>query len=195
MKYSSQILRLYFLVISVLLFLGCSDDEDINPYEQYYGIYEITRFESNIAVDLNDDGVNSTNLFDEILQISSSYDLRIKEAQYTDDDIFVDMSFPKTNISFDNPFNPQGTVSFTDYGAGIGFANFNNGAFFFETDQYIENAYTDNEPDDRIVYFLTGLVINEDETFSITLNKPFYDFAMGRWIYLEIEVLYERIVR
>jgi len=134
-------------------------------------------------------------LVDEILQINSSYDLRIKEPSYTNDDIFVELAFPKTNISFDNPFHPQGTVSFTNYGASVGFANFENGAFFFETDRYIEKAYTDNEPDDRIVYFLSGLVINEDQTISMKLSKTFYDFATAQWIYLEIDVLYERIIR
>jgi len=60
MKSFIQIPRLFLL--GLLVFLSCSDDERINPYEQYYGDYEITNFKSNTAVDLNDDGVTSTNL-------------------------------------------------------------------------------------------------------------------------------------
>ena len=77
-----QTLHIVFILLALCLY-NCSDDDIEDPLKNLRGSYNITSAISNIPVDLNDDGVSSVDLVNEINAFGNS-DLEIRPYSSTD---------------------------------------------------------------------------------------------------------------
>lgn len=176
-----------------LLVMACDSDDQATDvrYRQYTGNYKIVSFKSDIAVDLDHDGIASNELMDEIGTFDSRYDLKIRPNDNESSKIrLLDFSFPKTYLRF-SPTFPEGRVSFLGYGFTTRY-QFENSSFKLEDTSYVEHAYINNVEADKTVYLNSHLKILDPTHLTLTINKKFYDFSINEWIMLEIEVVYEK---
>lgn len=185
-------LKFYFSLAFLLALLSCSNDEPLdNQLEQYAGNYQIVSFESNVAVDLNNDGNASEELLDEISSFGRN-DLEIRPAvAQTNQAKLLSFFFPKTWITFQYPSSPEGSVEFLDYGFATHY-EFDGSTFLLEDKRYIEASNIDNIETNRTVTITSELQVINSDHLSMSIAKEYYDFSSGEWVLLNIAVTYEK---
>ena len=180
----------HFKLFFLLAVLVSCHSEDISN-NKYTGHYKIVSFTSNIAVDLNNDNITSFELINEIDSFDYS-DLEIRpHTDQTNETKLISFFFPKTELTFQYPSEPNGYVQFIPFGFGTTY-EFENNTFVLTNNNYIEQAYIDNVESNKIVSLNSNLNIIDDTHLKLLLSKEFYDFNNYNWIMLNIEVFYER---
>ena len=69
----------YLLLLVIFLNVSCSSSGDDNPTDNgfnYLGTWELTNLEISIAQDMNNDGIFSTNLKDELVCFQTTIDVK-----------------------------------------------------------------------------------------------------------------------
>ncbi len=182
------------LILMFTLLLGnCSENEIIDDtLKQYTGHYSVVSYKSNTAIDINNNGILTNELVDQIPAFGFN-DLEIRPHEYqTNKSKLISFTFPKTNITFDYDHNPEGFVTgFVKYGYGT-FFKFENNSFLLEKKSYTENLYIDNVRSDKEVFITSDLEIIDKNHLKISISKEYYDFSSTSWKRLEIDVIYER---
>jgi hypothetical protein len=183
--------NLSFLFL-ILIVVACSDDNSPDKQiAQLSGSYAIVSFQSNIEVDLNNDGESSDELMGEINSFGLN-DLEIRpQGQQLNQTQLVSFFFPKTWITFQYPNEPDGYVEFIDYGFGTQY-NLTGETLSLNDRQYIEESFIDNVESNREVRLTSDLRIIDANHLGLSLTKEFYDFNSNDWISLNIEIEYEK---
>jgi len=189
-----KFVKAFFVILSVV---SCSSDETITTEEfrAYTGNYNIVSFKANESVDLNNDGISSEELMNEIDSFNDYFsgDLYIRPDNNGYDDVqLISFTFPKTKITFESLLHPEGDVSFIGFG-NLSYYEFDSNTFILEERQYIEYAYIDNVEDNRTVYLESDLTVKDSNHLELKLRKEYYDFNDAQWKMLDIDVLYEKI--
>ena len=181
--------KLFFLL---LLIISCnSDDISNDKFEQYTGHYKIVSFIADVAVDLNNDNITSTELTNEINSFDFN-DLEIRpHDNLSNETKLIYFFFPKTWITFQYNSEPNGFVEFIPYGFGTRY-EFENNSFILKNNNYIELSYIDNVESNKTVSINSDLTIIDDMHLELSLNKEYYDFNNDEWIMLNIKVVYEK---
>ena len=185
---------LKLLFVSALLcgLSGCSNDDGTGSSgtkstPEIAGKYILVSMRSNISVDLNNDGILSTNLLTEIDdEVSPSQtDLEIKPV-FLDNELVQLMSFylPHPTLSFDNPTEPEGSVKYTPKGLGYEY-QYDNATNVITVD----NNNNGNVPSSGRLD--TVEVAGSDQLQAI-FEKYYYDFAINEWRLLTITCRYVR---
>ncbi|UZR99604.1 hypothetical protein [Chondrinema litorale] len=177
---NKKILRLYLIIFITPFLVNCSN-EDVIDNEQYVGNYKIISFQSNIAVDLNKDGITSEELVNEINTFDFN-DLEIKPN-------LLSFFFPKTWITFQYPSSPEGSIEFIDYGFGTTY-QYEKNSFSLNGKSYVEEAYIDNTQSNKTVMINSNLIIIDHNHLKISISKEYYDFNSNQWTLLDIDAIY-----
>jgi len=185
------------LLISGMLFLnfGCSSDDNQaeNDLKRVTGFYKVISFESNKMVDLNGDGVLSTELLDEIniFQYQQQGYLEIRPTYNNRN--FLWFTIPHTNLTIENTSDPNGYVIFTRSGFSTWYDlvgdSINLEDYSYEYDSWVDNVKTVRE-----VFLDPSMEIIDESHLSLKLTKEYYDFNINDWTPLEINIIYEKIV-
>lgn len=183
----------YFSLFLLLIVLtACSNDDSQNEaLRQYTGYYSMVSFQSDRSVDLNNDGLRTTQLLDEI-KMSNSYDLEIRPLEsHSNDSKLISFFFPKTNLTFQYPGEPEGYTEFTNYGFGTQYEFINN-TFQLQLRSYVEQNYIDNIQNDLEVTIESDLIILSENRLRLDISKEFYDYHANEWVRLAIEIIYQK---
>ena len=152
------------------------------------GVYKLISMSSDIEVDMNNDGITSTDLFMEIdaAFFDSSSELEIKPVIYNNN-VEEIMSFylPHSNVVVSTPGKP-GSVSFTKSGLGYVFD-------FNKTTQVITLENNDKNQDPAIYGEMKDIRLLSPGKLQATFSKYFYDFAAAKWQMLTLTCVYIKI--
>ena len=183
----APLLKLLFAALFLTGLTSCSKDDgaDGNTPE-LAGEYTVVSMTSNIPVDLNNDGIASTNLMDELgaaIANAQSPDLEIKPV-LLDNELVQVMSFylPHPTIDFSQPMP---TVQYSLKGMGYQY-EYNK-----RTNEITVEGAGNNGPV-PVPGRLETVEVTEDGNLDAVITKYYYDFATGKWIELTITCEYEQ---
>jgi len=179
----------YFLALSALVFISaCSNDTDTEKIPSIAGFYSMATMTADTAVDLDNNGVASANLMEEVPYYfdSAQYDLQITPTVYTDqpNNRLISVYLPNTNLSFDYPGEPNGYSSFSRSG-------FSNGYSYDEQSQQITILRAElNDAYEAEFGRLESLSIYGENKLVGIITKNYYDYVSASWKVLTITCLY-----
>ncbi|RNI28700.1 hypothetical protein [Rufibacter latericius] len=191
---TSPRLLLFSALISFLAFPSCSDDEEQDARPSIAGFYQFVSVTSATAVDLNKDGVASTNLMQEIEDYDFNYPfakLELRPTKYnTENHKLLDISFPHPNLTPYTDINSQAIVLHT--------TNSLNGTGYTYTYDEKTKAigivrpanHAQTEAEWGRLNSLTVLGTNQ---LTAKVTKDYYDFQINGWRELNITVVYEKV--
>lgn len=151
------------------------------------GSYHILSMTSDLSVDLNNDGLKSLDLLDEI--DSSFFDpnnpeLVIKPVIYNNQlEDLMSFYLPHANINTTNP-NTAGGVSFSRNGLG----------YVYNIDKNTQVINVDkNEHDSTSSGVMQSIEVLEQGMLKAIFKKSYYDFSSKKWVLLTITCVYKKI--
>ena len=136
---------------------------------------------SNETVDLNNDGINSTDLKQEITNYfeTNNYDLEIRKLDKNSPfELLLGIYLPVPNEYIDKPF---GTIFY------------NRNAHFRRINQNTNETLINQETEITNEIILEKLIILENGKIESKFNQRFYDFKTNSWKNLEIEIKYLKV--
>lgn len=184
---------LLLLVCAFVLF-GCEDEEMNNKpvlHEKYNGQYELFYSVSKEAVDLNNDGIESTNLLDENSMILfSTIEIRVPQ-DFLDNNEFVFCELWPTENNLRLKNNEVITVYKTPvYGWNYDLCGIILlGKFADDLKTCTLENVTENDGVSTLVD-LKSLEFMENETIKIIVIRKLY--TSRGWVLSEVESLYKR---
>ncbi|MGQ1947493.1 hypothetical protein ACT3CD_10400 [Geofilum sp. OHC36d9] len=192
---SNRKMIFFHLIIISLVLLSCQEDQtDVNNRpllkERFNGKYEIISSTSKIAVDLNDDGVESTNLFEENPMILLSK-IRIRipredELFLYDNEFVLSESWPTENehrladkeniIVYDlTGYDIYGNILIGEFNDSLSSATFRLDL---------------NDDGKNTLVEIKSFDVLEDETVKLIVIRKLY--TRNGWTTTEIESFYKR---
>jgi len=166
---------LHFFICIIIILTGCSrkdaaPDNTKQVHDQLHGKYKVISSTSRDAVDINMDGIATTDLLVEVPAINQSY--RGLEIRIVDKDKFLlDESWPQQYLDYGaNPdvYDPSVAINYVDQGATRLFSLKDN------SNEIIVKPDTDYIPDPVKFPFPTSVTIEGPELIKIVLNRKFY---------------------
>ena len=184
----APLLKIFLAALFITGFTSCSNDDGAaEDTSELAGEYTIVSMTSNIPVDLNNDGIASTNLMDELgeaIANAESPDLEIKPV-LLDNELVQVMSFnlPHPTIDLSQPNMP--TVEYSTKGMG----------YQYEYDKRTNEITVEGAGNTGPVPVpgrLDTIEVTEEGDLDAVITKYYYDFATGKWIELTITCEYEQ---
>ncbi len=189
----------FYLIACAILFIACdkTDEEGSNRpllKEKFNGKYELISSVSDKAVDLNNDGIASKNLFAEnstmffseiVIQIPHEEDLFLKENEFCFTELWptgndLRQKYKEVITTYKTPVNNP----FYDLKCNIRIGHFQDdlksGTLNKDVDEYWEKMPANYK----------SVEFGEDETIKITAVRKLY--TKKGWITTEIKSLYKR---
>lgn len=173
---------------------GCSSSEEdrgnkpsTSSSSSIGGSYNLVSMTSNIEVDLNDDGIVSTDLLTEIDPAffnSGAPELEIKPT-IVNNQLMPMMSFylPFPKLNFTTPGKPHGAVSYVRSGLG----------YYYQFDNATQTITINNNASNGVYGNVDNVQVAGKNTLKAVFNKNYYDFATAKWITLKITCIYKKI--
>ncbi|SNR16747.1 hypothetical protein [Tenacibaculum jejuense] len=175
--------KLYYSLAALALILLYSCSEDENQNFSFQGHYEISQMTSDTSVDLNEDGIASTNLLNEIVPYyfeNTVYDLEIRPHNYTESDAkLILFSIPHQILLFDDPNDQNSSIDYCKKGFGTSYE-------FSDNKIQLENFSND---------FITikNIEILSNDNIKTNIEKEYFDTETENWVKLSIEIVYQKI--
>ncbi|OJJ15425.1 hypothetical protein BKI52_39100 [marine bacterium AO1-C] len=185
------------LIILVLILASCKGKKDAaenlaaeeQELKKYVGFYEIISFKSDIAVDLNGDGISSYELLGEF----KDYDFYFKDLEISyypkNSAKLISFLIPRTALTFIGPDEPS--VQFAKY-AFITKYTQEEGAIRLTENTFVVEDYIDNLKRTWTITFGEQITLVDANHLKATVAKEYYDLKDKRWKLLHIDILYER---
>lgn len=177
----------YFSIILLILLFSCSKDETVNkfPYDADYKVVSLT---SNIPVDLNFDGIYSTDFLNEFsyeFNWDNKYHMRIITPEDYHTILFFEMPFMKR-------YPPEYNILETtvlDGGATVDYS------YSLET-----NTFTNITPSEEIlrqkdisgVVLLDLIPIDENNLLVKFEHSKIYDEGSQQWLTVNVDGIYKK---
>lgn len=181
------------IALCVLIFASCSKDDAVEDSEslkaQFQGKYELISAESEIPVDMNMDGVNSTDLFKENTQLSeAAIMIKILDPEYEYHLFEEKWPMVSSQVSRDEAFDPN--KEYTAYALGYD-TYFNLGLFVFNADHTEIHLLEDPEKNsvNTLLSFESVMVQGNEQIKVITLRNL---YTKKGWIRTKIVSKYRR---
>lgn len=185
------------LVICVIGFYSCGDkQEEVICVNDFTGSYKITSLKAEIRVDLNNDGLQSSDLYNEMTepyylvnprdpdytplpmyefnQISSCAEVRPTESQ----------SASNKSLSLNLPFQYITYSNLSMYAHDLSF-------YFYDLDEN-DNVVLKGKLGDTPEVQVTRLERLDKDHFKVIYNARIYDFVSKEWKETSVKALYER---
>lgn len=151
------------------------------------GSYNIISMISDLSVDLNNDGITSTDLLTEVdpsVFNSNIPELEIKPVLYNNQlEEMMSFYLPHSNISAISPTNPSG-VKFTRNGLG----------YIYDFDNTTQTISVDNQNSGSgITGQMQEVKVVGKNKLKAVFTKSYYDFFVNDWVLLTITCTYTKI--
>lgn len=185
------------LAICVIGFYSCDDkqEEEISVND-FTGYYKITSLKADISVDLNNDGLQSSDLYNEMTepyylanprdpdytplpmynfnQISSCAEVRPTESQSTSIKLLL-LNLPYQYIAYSSLLMYVHDLSY----------------YFYDLDEN-DNVVLKEKLGDTPEVQVTELERLDKDNFKVIYNARIYDFVSKEWKETSVKALYER---
>ncbi|MFP9118556.1 hypothetical protein ACLI08_12265 [Flavobacterium sp. RNTU_13] len=169
--------------LSAMLFTSCSEDNKDDDSLPFSGRYKFTSMTSDVAADLDNNGVTSTDLMTEIPEYFTNYrtDLVVLDG-------FIKMasfSLPHCNVYFESPGIPQGYTIFTASGMSAQFK-------YNPRTKGIDLVMPENLNLSDYEEFGMPLKLEyiNDSSLKATFYKRYYDYSTAGWKWLTVTAAY-----
>ena len=191
------LLKIYSLILlAVLIVTACKDDLAYKA-PSIAGYYKVESMVSDIEVDLDNDGIVSTNVMREISQVDYNFSnppyLEIRPTKYNDtrrQHIYI--PFPDPRLTFAFPSSPNGLVTFLRNelnGRGYGYEYDENTKVI-----HIDRTNLKEEEEDLQGKLIDIKVIGKDR-LELLVSDNQYDFRTARWVRLQLICTYAKVDR
>lgn len=196
---NTTLLKVLSATVCIISLYSCSNGDDGTGSKRNNGIgssssslggsYNITSIESNIYVDLNNDGITSTDLFNEIDPSyfdSANPELIIKPVLYNNQ-LKEMMSFylPHSTVTVPSQNNP-GSVKFSRNGVGYIYQ-------FDKNTQAISIEDSGTATDPSVYGHMENITVLGPNMLQAVFTKYFYDFSTTQWQILTITCIYTKL--
>ena len=197
--------HIHYLLLSVLLaFSSCQNNEETVIENNFKGHYKITAMESDQPLDLNNDGISSSNLYEEIAapvhgnnkdetpipfyhfeEWSNYAEVRPAFDDQPDYQLLL-LRLPLQEIIFQNrketePYLAFYTHDLTDY------------EYTLTEDSRVDLRLVN--PDAVRLGVVERLERTGKDTFVVEMTARYFDFFNHQWTYIRINVTYEKVER
>lgn len=185
------------LTICMMVLSSCNNkQEEEVSVNDFVGYYKITSLKAEIDVDLNNDGLQSSDLYDEMIepyllvnprdpdytplpmynfnQISSYAEVRPTESQSTSTKLLT-LNLPYQYITYS---------SLSMYAHDLSY-------YFYDLDEN-DNVVLKDKLGDAPEVQVTRLERLDKDRFKVTYNAKIYDFVSKEWKKTSVNALYER---
>ena len=183
------------LAICMLVFCSCNDkqEEEIGVND-FTGYYKITSLKADISVDLNNDGLQSSNLYNEMTE-----PYRLVNPRDPDYTPFSMYDFNQINsyakvapmesasnksLSLNLPFQYITYSNLSMYAHDLSF-------YFYDLDEN-DNVILKDKLGDTPEVQVTRLERLDKDRFKVIYNAKIYDFVSKEWKETSVNALYER---
>jgi hypothetical protein len=194
-KWSNMIRMLGFL-----LFCSCQHEE---PYRvpEIAGYYQMESLQTEFAVDLNNDGVSSTDALSQIKQadyirVSNGYAgsvfyMEIRPTKHQNTQIqHLYVPFPDPRLIFDYPDSLKGRVVYLMNDLNL----YGYGYSYDEKSKTIHlDEKTINEENEQVWGKLVDIKVVDKERLQLEVSKNYYDFKQKGWIRLQLTAIYNKV--
>lgn len=195
---NTTLLKVLFATVFFISITGCGSSEDGSEglgsagnggssSSNLGGSYNIISMIADISVDLNNDGVKSTDLLTEVdpaVFNTAMPELEIKPVLFNNQlEEMMSFYLPHSNISMISPSNPKG-VKFTRSGLGYLYDYNKDTQSISVQNQGQNNSITGHMEDIRIV---------GNNKLQAIFTKSYYDFFVNDWVVLTITCVYTKM--
>lgn len=189
---------LSFLVISMA---ACTSDDSKDVKDDFAGFYKITSIESETAVDLNNDGIESTNILLELTSPHTTLNGLVEgfynpgspqnfaEAKTSNEVNYSQMNFnfPEQNISYLNFDMELNIPILLDYSTSM-----NTYGYFIQENRQID--FSDFNPTFNSQFGqIMGCIRDNENHFTLNLKKRMFNFYTKEWILLDLTADYSKV--
>lgn len=194
------------LLLSVLvLCISCDTENDNAPVNDFKGYYKITSIVSKTAIDLNNDGIQSTNILQELSSphttlngvFSDFYNVsnpkNFAEVRPTEGQMnptqFISFNFPEQSISYLNDDLALNIPILMHYTTSM------NVSLFYKINNQNGIEIIDNDTEWNAQFGVINSLQRMDKTnFEVDLDKKMFDFASKQWLVLKVKANYQKVV-
>lgn len=185
-------------ILIAILVVGCTKDDHVNE-TRVSGIYKITAINAAVALDLNNDGVKSTDIYNEIKYYSLIRDLS--------PEMFYDFeSMQHYMVARPLPYHTNNAQSISLNIPDQVIDTFSGNLYYLSN--YIHSftaySYELNGGSDVVTLHandatfeengtLKEMRIIEDGHLRLTMTKKFFDFTDLAWVETEVTIDYEAV--
>jgi len=195
--------KIIFLIIIICCYSCTDDSNETKIVNDFHGKYQLTNIQTDIELDLNNDGITSKNMF---LEITSPHTTphgiipdfcfkpenpwNLADASQSNADSqnsmkFINFNFPEQNLAFLNE-DPNKPV-LLDYSV-----KFNT--FIYEFKSQNEINLIDYNPEYTVQFGKINELVRMDKTsFKLYLTKKIYDFKAKEWQNANVIAIYKKI--
>jgi hypothetical protein len=187
------------IIALLVLTFGCSDSH-VDTFENYLsGYYKVVAIDSDTSVDMNNDGLKSRNLFEEISgPYSTPNGERLSFYNFSSPPNYMEVRPLKNTVNDGKLITVNFPHQYID--------QLTNGDFFLmtylNTFMYYSYEFTENRKQIKLInnnpsYIKDG-VLNSLELYpngelELKLTKPVFDFVDRQWIEVRITAFYQKV--
>jgi hypothetical protein len=187
-----------------MLLTSCNSDKDENLVNDFRGYYKITSIISETPIDLNNDGLKSTNLLEEITSPHTTLngvfpnfynpengnnfaEVRPLVGQ-SNSTQFIAFNFPEQSISYLNNDLEMNIPILMHYSTSM------NAGIVYEFINQNEIRIIDNNPEWNSQFgAIKSLIRIDKNNFEIDLDKKMFDFSSKQWTDLKVKAQYKKV--
>jgi len=184
------------ILASVAILTGCSSDQPDSFETPISGYYKIVSFESTTAVDMNNDGIKTKNLYNEI----SMHKMDNEMVHYYDFDFIG-------NYMEVRPLHQTNSAKLIDFNIPDQRIDYlRSGSFFLEyyIPSFIHYSYKLKERSRKIELIngspdfiengtLNDLEHQKDGSLKLEMTKELFDFVDSKWIETDVTIIYQKV--
>ena len=197
-------MKTILLYLSVIILISCNSDNDETIQNDFKGYYKITSIVSETEIDLNNDGIESLNILEEISSphntlngifpnfynadnINNFAEVRptIEQSNATQ---FISFNFPEQSISYLNDDLVLNIPILMHYSTSM------NVDIFYEFVNQNEIKIIDKNKEWNSQFGeIKNLTRIDKSNFEVILDKKMFNFSSKQWLVLKLKAKYKKI--
>jgi hypothetical protein len=189
----------FITLASVSLLTGCSADKNDSPETPISGYYKIVSIESSTEVDMNNDGIRSDDLYQEISSPHKTPDnqeipfydfesqgnyMEVRPLDYHTNNVkLISLNVPEQSmdeLTWGEFYLRFYFHAFTNYSYKLNDRS-GNIELIKNNIEFIENGSLNN------------FELQTDGTLKLEMTKELFDFADSKWIQADVTIIYEKV--
>jgi hypothetical protein len=188
----------YLLFCVCQLFYSCQKEPPKRP--EIAGYYQMESLQTDLAVDLDNDGISSMDAMAQISQVNfiSQYNFKAPntymEIRPTENQtVYLQhlyVPFPHPRITFEYTNSPNGRVSYLSNGL-------NAFGYGYRYDRKTKAIHLDRsqvqECNEKQWGKLVDIKVLDQDRLQLLVSKDYYDFSQAGWIRLQLTAVYRKV--